>query len=580
MGRESWFSSLWRTSSKNASEPEKVVIGVLTFEVASLMSKVVHLWQCLSDKQVVRLREEIMSSIGIRKLVSEDDDFIVGLACAEIIENLGVVARSVGTLGKRCRDPVWQQFEHVFDDQVKNDSDIHGLEFTWKKMERKVKKMERFISASTNLYQELEVLAELEQTLRRMKGSDDPNRVSLLEFQQKVLWQRQEVNNLRERSLWNRTYDYTVRLLARSLYTILGRIIHVFGISQMEDVGQINNSKVMNSDYLPRSHSISALLHSSVHTSVNNQARFSSGPLGRSTTKSGPISGTNKMSKTRWQTFDHSYTLHGKYSQSKSKRFSPVGPFKGCIVAGKDSPVLQSCTPVSNGYPRSNGVYSENFNGTKHTDAKLLARSNIFNTNLSIFNSKRRLLNAPPSTLGAAALALHYANVIIVIEKLAASPHLIDLDARDDLYNMLPTSVRAALRTRLKSYNKNLALSFCDTVLAEEWSEALARLLEWLAPLAHNMIRWQSERNFEQQHSVSRTNMLLVQTLYFANEEKTEAAITELLVGLNYIWRFRRELNAKALLECASSRVFDDYVDLKGNIIACGQARKDFPLAS
>jgi hypothetical protein len=100
-------------------------------------------------------------------------------------------------------------------------------------------------------------------------------------------------------------------------------------------------------------------------------------------------------------------------------------------------------------------------------------------------------------------------------------------------------------------------------VLAGEWTEAMASILEWLAPLAHNMIRWQSERSYEQQTFVSRTNVLLVQTLYFANQEKTESAITELLVGLNYIWRFGRGLNAQALQEDASSIMFDEYLEVE-----------------
>lgn len=183
---------------------------------------------------------------------------------------------------------------------------------------------------------------------------------------------------------------------------------------------------------------------------------------------------------------------------------------------------------------------------------------NAVQTSSPVFRSQCRLLDAPPETLAASALALHYANVIIVIEKLAASPHLIGNDARDDLYNMLPASVRAALRARLKPYAKSLTSSVFDTELAEDWTEAMAAILEWLAPLAHNMIRWQSERSFEQQSFVSGTNALLVQTLYFANREKTEAAIIEILVGLNYVWRLGRELNAKALQECASSRNFDE----------------------
>ena len=42
---------------------------------------------------------------------------------------------------------------------------------------------------------------------------------------------------------------------------------------------------------------------------------------------------------------------------------------------------------------------------------------------LSIFNSKQKLLNAPPENSWCVALSLHYANVIIIIEKLVASPH-------------------------------------------------------------------------------------------------------------------------------------------------------------
>ncbi|KAG9134617.1 hypothetical protein Leryth_000937 [Lithospermum erythrorhizon] len=66
------------------------------------------------------------------------------------------------------------------------------------------------------------------------------------------------------------------------------------------------------------------------------------------------------------------------------------------------------------------------------------------------------------------ALALHYANVIILIEKLASSPHLISLDARDDLYCMLPTTVRTTLRANLKIFKKSLTSSIYDAALASE----------------------------------------------------------------------------------------------------------------
>ena len=42
---------------------------------------------------------------------------------------------------------------------------------------------------------------------------------------------------------------------------------------------------------------------------------------------------------------------------------------------------------------------------------------------------------------------------------------------------------------------RGVGFSACDDhVLAAEWRDALGRILRWLGPLAHNMIKWQSER--------------------------------------------------------------------------------------
>ncbi|KAF2318417.1 hypothetical protein GH714_007034 [Hevea brasiliensis] len=568
---ESWFRGLLKIPRKHESGSEKAVIGVQAFEVASLMSKLIHLWQTLSDKQVSRLREEISNSEGIKKLVSEDDDFIVRLICVELFESMIHVAKSVVRLGKKCSDPTLKSFEHVFEEWIKLGTDPYGWEFSYRKMDKKVKKMEHFISINATLYQEMEMLSDLEQTVKRIKGND-PEPDNLLNCQKKLVWKQQEVKNLREISLWNRTYDYTVRLLVRSLFTIFSRMNHVFGFNLLVST---EHSKVVNSDYINRSQSVSALMesvHSSESSSIprfssgplggfiaksgpisksnktnhfysgplggptaksgpisgkNRNMNFFSGPLGKPTTKSGPISGINKFSKKMWQ-IPQSPAFLGKKLHSKPNRSTQVGPFKGCM------PMNIALT-------------------TFLQPAWLILHHQL--------SSRFKLSDALPETLGAAALALHYANVIVVIEKLAASPHLIGHDARDDLYNMLPSKVRNSLRARLKPYSKSLTSSGYDTALAGEWTNAITTILEWLAPLAHNMIKWQSDRSFEQQNFVSRTNVLLVQTLHFANQEKTEATITELLVGLNYVWRLGRELNTKALQECAGGLGFSEYLE-------------------
>lgn len=585
MVKDSWFRNLWKTSKNHEAGPEKMRIGVLAFEVARSMSKLVHLWHSLSDKQVFKSREEISNSVGIKKLISEDDDYIAGLICAEMIESLKQVSRSVARLAEKCSDPLFRSFERAFDDRMNTGVDTYKWQFSWKKMDRKVKKMEGFVLVNANLYQEVETLTELEQILKRMKGNDNPDNTSLLEYEKRVVWKQHEVKHLKEISLWNRTYDYIVRLLAKSLFTIINRIEHVFGISHGIDAG-IKHSGGPDSDYIHRSHSVSGLMQSSVHPSENRVTRFSSGPLGNVSTNSGPISRANKTTHFYSGPLTNSITtpnpISGKHKatssysgplgisttksgplpralktglrfwqsreSSKANRLATAGAFKGCMMGGNTSPVKNCHINSSSAYPETSGETIDN----------------VLPSDVSIFNSKHRLLNAPPETLGAAALALHYANVIIVIEKLVASPHLIGQDAREDLYNMLPANVRAALRTKLKPFTKSLASSVYDTVLAGEWSEAMSGILDWLAPLAHNMIRWQSERSFEHQNLLSRTSVLLVQTLYFANQEKTEATIAELLVGLNYIWRFGRELTTKALVECDSGRTFDDSLSSEG----------------
>ncbi|KAJ6742467.1 hypothetical protein OIU85_016537 [Salix viminalis] len=74
------------------------------------------------------------------------------------------------------------------------------------------------------------------------------------------------------------------------------------------------------------------------------------------------------------------------------------------------------------------------------------------------------------------------------------------------------------------------------------------------------MKRWQSKQNFERAQEVSSTDVLLFQTLHFADQAKTEAAITELLVGLSYICRFNGEQDEKAspeFLGCRSSSLYE-----------------------
>ncbi|CBI23581.3 unnamed protein product, partial [Vitis vinifera] len=486
------------------SSDNREVIGILSFEVANTMSKTVHLYKSLTDHEISKLKTQILSSEGVKKLVSEDESCLLELALAERLEELNRVAAVVSRMGKKCCEPALQGFEHVYGDIVSGMIDVRELGFLVKDMEGMVRKMERYVNATANLYGEMEVLNELEQATKKFQQNQHEE--SRRAYEQKLMWQKQDVRHLKEISLWNQTYDKVVELLARTVCTIYARLCVVFGDSGLrrEGVGLFGGG--------------SGILNDECRRILGQIDNFQMG-LQRS-----------------------------EFGAVRPDDFSfPCGASPGRL--------FMECLSLSK-QPSNSGCFTRTQIGIPFSGDQSQSRCSL--TNSSRFSPKSRLaVKAPPCTIGGSALALHYANVIIVIQKLLRYPHLVGEEARDDLYQMLPTSLRMALRTNLKSYVKNLAIY--DAPLAHDWKERLDGILRWLAPLAHNMIRWQSERNFEQQQIVTRTNVLLLQTLYFADREKTESAICELLVGLNYICRYEHQQNA--LLDCASSFDFEDCME-------------------
>ncbi|KAI5346936.1 Hypothetical predicted protein [Prunus dulcis] len=459
------FDAVRTSTHPHPNKPiRKSNVGVLAFEIAGLMSKLIHLWQALSDKNMIRLHNDSISLEGVRKIVSNDDAFLLALACAELVENLRILATAISSLSTKCQDPNLRAFHRLFLDFADSGRDPYNWVIGFKEMDTKnVKKLERYVTVTSTLYREMDELSVLESGLSKAwkynecetnqsSSSMSSKEQKIVDLQQKIVWQRQEVKYLKDRSLWSRSFDTVTWVLARSIFSVLARTKLVFGIGQCPPSS------------LPRSLSASATVYPSDQTTC----RFVSGPL----------------------------------------------------------------KPAKSHHHQENVI--DNLKDLE---------------NIGFFESNSKLLKPPPSTLGAAALALHYANLIIVMEKMIKFPQMVGVDARDDLYSMLPSSIRSSLRARLRG----VGFSASDPVLAGEWREALGRILGWLSPLAHNMIKWQSERSFEQQNLVPKTNVMLLQTLFFANKDKTEAAITELLVGLNYICRFEREMTAKALFECNNS---------------------------
>ena len=547
------------------STSSKEVIGILSFEVANVMSKTVHLHRSLSEPEIVKLRNEISNSQGVQNLVSSEEGYLLELARAEKLEELNRVANVVSRLGKKCSLPALQGFEHVYGDIVSGVIDVRELGFLVKHMEGMVRKMDRYVSATRSLHSEMGVLNDLEQAVKKFQHEE-----SRRAFEQKLTWQKQDVKHLKEISLWNQNFDKVVELLARTVCTLYARICIIFGDSTWRKSNSLGLSGVSPSPTLQNecglvSGQINVPMSSeklkNIHCKRNRRTAVETRE-----TISKPMR-RGELAYLQLEDFGFPCgTSPGRLFMECLSLSSSVAEFDDDdddhVVDREDQHDRGSISQsigVGNKAKKRDHLY--------HSGCPNHVQSGVpFTEDLSCstFGPQSRLsVYAPPSTLGGCALALHYANVITVMEKLLRYPHLVGEEARNNLYQMLPTSLRLSLKGKLKSYVKNLAIY--DAPLAHDWKVTLDGILKWLAPLAHNMIRWQSERNFEQHQIVSRTNVLLFQTLYFADKDKTEEAICQLLMGLNYICRYEQQQNA--LLGCASSFDFEDCMEWQ---LQCG----------
>uniref|UniRef100_A0A5B7AA89 Avr9/Cf-9 rapidly elicited protein 137 n=1 Tax=Davidia involucrata TaxID=16924 RepID=A0A5B7AA89_DAVIN len=438
--------------SKNATR-----LGILSFEMAKVMSRLVSLYKSLSDHEMIELRKSITKSQGVAYLNSNDEGFLLNLACAERLEDVDKAGNAVARLGLKCSDYGLNRFDVVYTDLKLGIIDLGKLEYGSRGTEKRIEKMEGLISATSSLYSALEALTELEISERKLqlwknnKAAMQSQQINFELFDQKIAFQRKQVGQFRQISLWSKTFDKTVGLMARIVCIVYARICVVFG------------------PYIPVLPSLSLRnIQQRYAIRVQPESCFIEPIREQVTSRSGPIPKTSKPCLVRF------------YSQ-KSILFSS----EDCGFGGNNNRVFHA---------------------------------------------------AGPSTVGGSGLALRYANVVLLAESYLDSGVTIGDDAREGLYEMLPENLKALVRSKL---SKNLrSMDNDDESLAEGWREALKAIMGWLAPMAHDTIKWQLERNFEKMKFDTTPSVLLLQTLHFSNKEKAEAAIAEVLVGLSCIYRY------------------------------------------
>ncbi|XP_056172734.1 uncharacterized protein LOC115672222 isoform X2 [Syzygium oleosum] len=472
-------------------KPRPMILGILAFDAAKTMSRLVALYRSLTDAEFGRLRKEIIRSEGVAYLNSRDECLLLNLACAEQLEDLEGAVDAVSRLCARCSNRGLNRFDLVYADLKRGLIDIGKLDYGSRKVNRIVEKIEKYLSTTASLYSALELLAEMETSERKLKqwkknyAANQLHKTNFDLFESKITFQRKQVRSLKDVSLWNQTFDKVVGLMAKLVCVVYARICVLFGpyISRayISDLPRAVKRK-------QQEHNIQ--VHPEIFAPITHRDDSR-----HSMWNSGPITSTSKKSG-----------LSKFYSRELNLNILLL-PDKASLWAGL--------------MPGNSCVSEESSGGS-------LRRNNV------VFHS------AAQTTVGGAGLAMRYANVIVMVEQFLREPGSMGEEARGQVYEMLPVQLREKVRAKLRGLRSGGGGGGGGREMAEGWREAVERMMGWLGPVAEDTMRWQVERNLEKKRPASldtKGRVLLIQTLHFSELEKTEAAIVEVLVGLSCIYR-------------------------------------------
>ncbi|RCV45519.1 hypothetical protein SETIT_9G460900v2 [Setaria italica] len=247
MPARSWLAEL--RSRFGAGGARADGLGILAFEAAATMSRLVSLHRTLSDVEFRRLRADVLRAEGVARLTSPDQSFLLRLACCELVADLDRAAATVARLAARCRScaeaPLLRDFDRLYAEAKRGRLAQLDVAVGFSRgAGKRLRKMERHVAAAARLYEEMDALRELEASERRMENWKQhsgpiipsqaaPGKKPAAEPGEKLMHelraQRHKVRRLMEGSLWSVDAGRAAKLMAKSVLAVLARISIAFG---------------------------------------------------------------------------------------------------------------------------------------------------------------------------------------------------------------------------------------------------------------------------------------------------------------------------------------------------------------
>lgn len=221
-------------------------ITILSFEVANTIVKGANLMQSLSKENIKHLKEVVLPSEGVQRLISKDMDELLRIAAADKREELKIFSGEVVRFGNRCKDPQWHNLDRYFE---KLGSELIPQKQLKEEAETIMEHLKNLVQFTAELYHELHALDRFEQDFRRKQQEEEnpsapPRGDSLAILRAELKSQKKHVRSLQKKSLWSKILEEVMEQLVDIVHFLHMEIHTAFGTADTQKPLKSNRQKL------------------------------------------------------------------------------------------------------------------------------------------------------------------------------------------------------------------------------------------------------------------------------------------------------------------------------------------------
>lgn len=238
-------------------------ISILAFEVANTIVKGAKLMNSLSSENIKHLKDVVLPSEGVQRLISMDIDELLRIAAADKRDELKIFSGEVVRFGNRCKDPQWHNLDRYFE---KLELELTPNGQLKEEAEAEMHQLMTFVQHTAELYHELHALDRFEQDYRRKAQEDDNSSTAhrgdgLAILRVELKSQRKHVKSLKKKSLWSKILEEVMEKLVD--------IVHFLHLEIHASSGGVDDGKPISNKHLSLGSAGLALHYANIITQID-----------------------------------------------------------------------------------------------------------------------------------------------------------------------------------------------------------------------------------------------------------------------------------------------------------------------